>query len=141
MDFRILGPLEVHDDGRPLALGGTKQRALLALLLLHANRVVPRDRLIDELWATDPPDPARTALQVQVSGLRKALGRERIVTDSPGYLVRVEPGELDVERFEQLVASGDADAALELWRGPALAGLDASFAAAERARLDEQRLL
>ena len=74
MEFRILGPLEVVDDGRKLALGGVKQRSLLALLLLQPNRVVSRDRLIDELWDTAPPETARTALQVHVSGLRKSLG-------------------------------------------------------------------
>src|SRR5438445_1937002 len=104
MDFRILGPLEVVADGQEVPLGGAKQRALLALLLLHANRVVSRDRLIDELWETDPPETARTALQVHVSHLRKALGRDRIVTQAPGYLVRVEPDELDLERFERLVS-------------------------------------
>ena len=151
MEFRILGPLEVVDDGRKLALGGVKQRSLLALLLLQPNRVVPRDRLIDELWDTAPPETARTALQVHVSGLRKTLGRERILTQAPGYLVRIEPGELDLDRFEQLLGGGDrgdsagaAEAmreALALWRGPPLGDLDDSFARAERARLEEQRLL
>src|SRR4029079_14383443 len=105
MEFRILGPLEVADDGRLLALGGTKQRALLALLLLRANEVVSRDRLIDELWDGSPPDSGRTALQVDVSQLRKALGRDMIVTQPPGYLIRIESGELDLHRFEQLVAA------------------------------------
>ena len=151
MEFRILGPLEVVADGQEVPLGGAKQRALLALLLLHPNRVVSRDRLIDELWATDPPETARTALQVHVSHLRKAIGRDRIVTQAPGYLVRVEPDELDLERFERLLGSVDrgdsavaAEAlreALALWRGPPLGGLDDSFAQAERARLEEQRLL
>jgi DNA-binding SARP family transcriptional activator len=150
MDFRILGPLEVVADGQEVPLGGAKQRALLALLLLHPNRVVSRDRLIDELWETDPPETARTALQVHVSHLRKALGRDRIVTQAPGYLVRVEPDELDLERFDRLLGSVDrgdsavaAEAlreALALWRGPPLGGLDGSFAQAERARLEEQRL-
>ena len=151
MEFRILGPLEVVADGQEVPLGGAKQRALLALLLLHPNRVVSRDRLIDELWSTDPPETARTALQVHVSHLRKAIGRDRIVTQAPGYLVRVEPDELDLERFERLLGSVDrgdsavaAEAlreALALWRGPPLGGLDDSFAQAERARLEEQRLL
>jgi DNA-binding SARP family transcriptional activator len=151
MDFRILGPLEVVADGQKVPLGGAKQRALLALLLLHPNRVVSRDRLIDELWETDPPETARTALQVHVSHLRKALGRDRIVTQDPGYLVRVEPDELDLERFERLlgsvdrgdsaVAAGVLREALALWRGPPLGGLDDSFAQAQRARLEEQRLL
>src|SRR5439155_2335754 len=107
MEFRILGPLQVLDEGRELPLGGAKQRSLLALLLLQPNRVVSRDRLIDELWDTAPPETARTALQVHVSGLRKSLGRERIVTQAPGYLVRIEPGELDLDRFEQLLGGVD----------------------------------
>jgi YVTN family beta-propeller protein len=151
MEFRILGPLEVVDDGRKLPLGGAKQRALLALLLLHPNRVVSRDRLIDELWDTDPPETARTALQVHVSQLRKVLGRDRIVTQAPGYLVRVESDELDLERFERLLgnvdrtdSAGAAETlrqALSIWRGPPLGGFDGGFAEAERARLEEQRLL
>jgi DNA-binding SARP family transcriptional activator/DNA-binding beta-propeller fold protein YncE len=149
MEFRILGPLEVEEDGRLLKLGGAKQRAVLALLLLHANEVVSRDRLIDELWGASPPDTAQTALQVYVSQLRKELGRDAIVTQSPGYLIRVRPGELDLDRFERLVEQArDDDApgaaarlrdALRLWRGEALADLD-SVARSERARLEEQRL-
>ena len=104
MEFRILGPLEVEDEGRLLKLGGAQQRAVLALLLLHANDVVPRERLIDELWGGEPPDTARTALQVHVSQLRKLLGSDRIETRSPGYALHVEPGELDLERFQDLVA-------------------------------------
>ncbi len=108
MDFRILGPLEAEEDGRLLALGGAKQRALLALLLLHANEVVPRDRLIDELWGERPPETAATALQGYVSGLRKTLGSERIVTRAPGYLLSIEPDALDVGRFERLAHDGRA---------------------------------
>src|SRR5262249_43961772 len=103
MEFRILGPLEVEEDGRLLKLGGAKQRALLAILLLHANEVVSRDRLIDALWGGEAPETARTALQVHVSQLRKALGPHVIVTRSPGYLIQVRPGALDLERFENLV--------------------------------------
>src|SRR5687767_2475321 len=102
MEFRILGPLEVLDEGRLLDLGGAKQRALLAVLLLNVNRVVSSDRLVDALWGERAPDTAQKALQVYVSGLRKALGRERIATRAPGYELRVEPGELDLHRFEQL---------------------------------------
>ena len=108
MEFRILGPLEVEDEGRLLKLGGAQQRAVLALLLLHANDVVPRERLIDELWGGEPPDTARTALQVHVSQLRKLLGSDRIETRSPGYALHVEPGELDLERFQDLVAQARA---------------------------------
>src|SRR5262245_53564610 len=104
MDFRILGPLEVSDEGRALKLGGAKQRALLALLLLHANEPVSRDRLIDELWGEEVPETAATAIQVHVSQLRKSLGRDLIVTQSPGYLIQVRDGELDLDRFERLVA-------------------------------------
>src|SRR6266487_1117978 len=87
MEFRILGPLEVIGDGRPLSIGGVSQRALLALLLLHANEVVSSDRLLDELWADGPPASGATALQVRVSQLRKALGPagERLETKTPGY--------------------------------------------------------
>ncbi len=149
MEFRILGSLEVEHEGELLKLGSAKQRAVLALLLLHANDVVPRERLIDELWGGEPPETARTALQVYVSQLRKALGRDVIVTKAPGYLIRVGPEELDLERFESLVDdAGGEDAAgaakllrdaLRLWRGPALEELD-PVARSERARLDEQRL-
>ena len=150
MEFRILGPLEVLEEGRSVALGGAKQRALLAVLLLRANEVVSRDRLIDELWGGEPPDTAHTALQVHVSQLRKLLGRDTIVTQTPGYLIRVSDGELDLHRFERLVATSHmeepAQAArllregLALWRGAPLAELGDSSARAERARLEEQRL-
>ena len=150
VEFRILGPLEVLEDGHPVPLGGSKQRALLASLLLHANKVVSRDRLIDELWGASPPETAPTALQVHVSQLRKALGRDLILTQPPGYLIRVGDGELDLDRFEQLVAAAPAEEpvqaarllreGLALWRGAPLAELSDSFAPAERRRLEEQRL-
>ena len=150
MEFRILGPLQVLDEGRELPLGGAKQRALLARLLLEPNRVVSRDRLIDELWAASPPDTAATALQVYVSQLRKALGRDRILTRPPGYLLQVGDGDLDLHRFERLVATAreeEPDQAarllrdgLALWHGAPLAELGDGFARAERARLEEQRL-
>src|SRR5919198_5009786 len=150
MEFRILGPLQVLDEGRELPLGGAKQRALLAVLLLDRNRVVSRDRLIDELWHTDPPETAPTALQVYVSQLRKTLGRDLILTQPPGYLIRVGDGELDLHRFERLVARARAEEpaqaarllreGLALWRGAPLAELGDSFARAERARLEEQQL-
>ena len=141
MEFRILGPLEVLDhDGRPLVLGGAKQRALLAVLLLHAGEVVSAERLIDELWGEDPPKSARSILQVYVANLRKALEPARarrtaggvLRTRPPGYLVEVGPDDLDLARFERLagpgragLAAADAEeaaellrGALELWRGP-----------------------
>jgi DNA-binding SARP family transcriptional activator/streptogramin lyase len=149
IEFRILGSLEAVEDGLQVPLGGSKQRGLLGLLLLHANRVVSRDRLIDELWDGSPPETAATALQVHVSGLRKALGREAIATQAPGYKAVVLPGALDLDLFEALVAkarSEDAERsaellgeALDLWRGPALADLDDSIGRTERAQLEEQR--
>jgi DNA-binding SARP family transcriptional activator len=151
MEFRILGPLEVEEEGRLLNLGGAKQRSVLAFLLLHANEVVSRDRLIDELWGGEPPETASTAVQVHVSQLRKVLGRDAIVTRAPGYLIRVQDGELDLHRFEHLVdeARGQEPAlaaerlreALSLWRGAPLAEIALSpTTAAERSRLEEQRL-
>src|SRR5881392_1206738 len=110
MEFRILGPLEVSDDGRSLAVGGASQRALLALLLLHANEVVSSERLLDELWNEEPPSSGATALQVRVSQLRKALGAsaDRLETRPPGYALRVGRGELDLDRFSHLVEEADA---------------------------------
>jgi DNA-binding SARP family transcriptional activator len=155
MEFRILGPLEAWDGGRELALGGRKPRALLALLLLHPNEVVPADRLIDELWGEDSPERAAAALRVNVSRLRKALAQDVLTTRSPGYVVRVEPDTLDLHRFERLVDEGrsslsrgladDASRrlreALSLWRGQPLADFAYdSFAQAAIARLEEIRL-
>ena len=155
MEFRILGPLEVSDGGVELALGGPRPRALLALLLLHPNEVVAGDRLIDELWGEQSPDRAAGALRVNVSRLRKALPEGVLRTRPPGYVVRVEPEQLDLHRFERLVDEGRsllarrlaADAAerlrdaLSLWRGPALADFAyEAFAQAAIGRLDEIRL-
>jgi len=141
MDFRILGPLEVLEDGRALDLGGQKQRALLAVLLLEANRVVSSGRLIEALWEEEPPDTALKALQVYVSQLRKLLGKERLQTRAPGYCLRVEEGELDVQRFQQLLERGEHHEALALWRGPPLAEfVYRRFAQSEIARLEELRL-
>jgi DNA-binding SARP family transcriptional activator len=144
MEFRILGPLEVVDDERPLELGGQQQRALLVLLLLEANRVVSRDRLIRALWDDDPPDTAQKALQVYVSNLRKRLGADRIVTKAPGYSVRVEAQELDLDRFERLAGEGGRPQllqALALWRGRPLEEFaHRRFALSEIARLEERRL-
>src|SRR5207244_4923565 len=152
MEFWILGPLEAHDGGSRISLGGGKQRALLGVLLLHANESVSSERLVDELWGDQPPARAHKLVQGYVSALRKLLGPARVVTRSPGYLVRVEGGELDALEFDRLVAaartaqepSDKADRlreALELWRGSALADLRLEgFAAREAERLDEQRL-
>ena len=106
MEFRILGPLEVRVDGDAVALGGRRPRALLAVLLLHANEVVPAERLVDELWGEDTPERAAAALRVNVSRLRKVLRPDVLTTRSPGYLVRVGPDELDLHRFERLADEG-----------------------------------
>ena len=141
MEFRILGPLEVLADGQTCDLGGQKQRTLLAVLLLEANRVVPSDRLIDALWEDDPSETAQKALQVYVSQLRKTLGRERLETKASGYLLRVGSGELDLGRFEELRDQGKLREALALWRGPPLADFAYHrFAQGEIVRLDELRL-
>ena len=151
MDYRILGPLEVLDGSRRLPLGGPKQRALLALLLLHANEPVSADALIDRLWGERPPATAAKVLQVQVWRLRKTLGSDAVITRAPGYLLQVGADELDLARFEQLVgeARGAAPAAaaatlreaLALWRGTPLADVaHEEFAGAEVARLEELRL-
>ena len=106
MEFRILGPLEVWDGGAEVPVGGRKPRALLALLLLHPNQVVPADRLIDELWDEHSPEHAADALRVNVSRLRKALPRDALTTRSPGYVLQLQPDELDLHRFERLVDEG-----------------------------------
>ena len=149
MDFSILGSVEAVLDGRVLSLGGPRQRALLARLLVDANRVVSADRLTADLWEA-PPQDAHGALQNQVSRLRKVLG-DRLVTKAPGYLLRVEPGELDLDRFRSLVAEAGSTADLSsrsrllreadsLFSGGPLADVDAPFAASEAAALDELRL-
>ncbi len=158
LGFLILGPFEVHVDGVPLVLGPRQQRALLAALTLRANELVSSERLIDELWPEDPPDTADHLVHVYVSRLRKALGeagRTILVTRPPGYELLIERGQLDLHRFEDLVAAarrasddGRFDEAsdllreaLGLWRGPALADLvSESFARADAERLNEQRL-
>src|SRR6476620_9526497 len=106
MQYRVLGPLEVRDGEESLPLAGAKQRAVLALLLLHANQVLSRDRLIDELWGDKPPATAVQSLQVYVSRLRKLLPEGALATRAPGYLLEVDPDELDLRRFERLLAEG-----------------------------------
>jgi YVTN family beta-propeller protein len=151
VEFRILGPLEVVGDDGPVALGGGRERALLALLLLRANEVVRADSLIDDLWRGEPPASATKALQVYVSRLRKRLGADVVATRARGYAVIVAADQLDLTRFERLVdearGAGPVEAAsklrhaLSLWRGPPLPELaDEPFAQAEVARLDELRL-
>ena len=150
MDFRVLGPLTVEDERGPLRLDGPRVRALLAFLLLHANTPVSTSDLLDELWGEDLPKSGATAVQNAVARLRKALG-DRVVTEGAAYLVRVEPRELDLQRFRDLVAEA-ADApteqraaqlreALGLWRGEALGSIgSAAFVTRERARLEGERL-
>jgi DNA-binding SARP family transcriptional activator len=140
MEFRILGPLEVVDEGRQVDFGGAKQRALLTIFLLHANEVVSTDRLIEALWEEEPPETAQKALQVYVSQLRKTLGKERLETKAPGYRLRVEEDELDLARFQRLAEEKPREA-LALWRGEPLAEFSYQrFAQAEIARLEELRL-
>jgi DNA-binding SARP family transcriptional activator len=156
MEVRLLGSLELAEDGRPVAVGGVRQRAVLALLVLHANQVVPAERLLVELWGEDAPPTAVNALQAAVSRLRRVLPPGRLITRPVGYLFRAAPHEVDVDRFEQLLAGGrealaGGDAAeaaetlrraLALWRGPALADFRFDpFAQAEIARLEELRLV
>ena len=151
----MLGPLEVvGDGGAALAIGTGRQRALLGLLILRANELLESDRLVEELWGESPPPTAHKMLHNQVSGLRQVLGRNgRLETHGSAYRLNVAPGERDVDRFEELVARGRAQAqsdperaaedlrqALGLWRGPPLADLAfESFAQTEIARLEERR--
>src|SRR3954447_10906176 len=156
MEFQILGPLEVRSERGAVGLEGLKPRAVLAVLLLHANEPVSAERLAVALWGQDAPAGAVKTVQVHVSRLRKALGDPEAVSTTPaGYRLRVRAGELDAERFAHGVEAGRhalgaglperaaalLREALELWRGPPLAGVEVEpFAAAEIARLDEQRL-
>jgi DNA-binding SARP family transcriptional activator len=152
VEFRILGPLEARDAERAVALGGAKQRGVLAILLTRLGEVVSRDRLIDELWAGEPPPSSVSILQTYISHLRKALGHDVLVTKASGYAVDLEGHELDLQRFERLLDEArdkepDAAAALlrealGLWRGPALADFAYEpFAQGEIARLEELRLV
>ena len=111
VEFAVLGPVEVRVDGRALSLGGPKQRALLALLLLNRNQVVSRDRLIDSLWGERAPASAQRSLDTYVSRLRGLVGSDRIERHPPGYLLHVGPGELDADRFEAMLEQGRAAAA------------------------------
>jgi YVTN family beta-propeller protein len=154
-EFRVLGPLEVRENGHPLELGGGKQRALLAVLLLGGGETVSTDRLIDALWGETPPARAPSSLHSYVSRLRRTLGSDRLVRTTHGYQLVLEPGELDLDRFERLLADGrrlrergDAseaaktlEEALDLWHGAPLADFTYEpFAASEIARLEELQL-
>ena len=155
MEFRVLGSIEVFEEGNgSIQLGGPKQRAVFAHLLLRANHLVPAEVLIDEVWGEEPPETARNALQSYASHLRKALGAERLEGSRSGYRLRAAASELDAERFQSILrdarrllpidpsaAVGAFNHALDLWRGPAFADLAGETSLqAEAARLDEQRL-
>ena len=151
LDIRILGPLEVSDEAGPIALGGQRQRALLAMLALEPSRVVATDRLVDLLWGEDAPKTALASLQNGVAQLRKVLGADVVETRAPGYVLRIEPEQVDACRFERALADARRlpaperrerlAAALGMWRGPALAEFAfQSFSQSEMRRLDELRL-
>jgi DNA-binding SARP family transcriptional activator/tetratricopeptide (TPR) repeat protein len=155
MRVRILGPFHLEDGGRQITIGGVRQRAVLAGLLLHANEAVPSEQLLVELWGEDSPPSAANALQAAVSRLRRVLPPGRLMTTGPGYMLRIFPAELDIAQFEQLIFEGrDAlaagaaaeavqllDQAMTLWRGPPLADFRYEpFAQAEIARLEELQL-
>ena len=162
MEFGVLGPLQVRSDGRPVQVGAPMQRALLAALLLHANQVVPAEKLIDYLWDQTPPPSARTTLQNYILRLRRLLparperaARPLLVTRAPGYLLQLRPGELDLDRFQRLVADARASTAqgqferaasllrdaLALWRGPPLCDVASeTLRRMHLPRLEDQRL-
>lgn len=154
MRARLLGPLELEHGGESLPLGSRGQRALLARLLLDANRTIAIDRLVDDLWGEDVPSTAVKMIQIHVSRLRKALPAGVLVTRPRGYALEMDPEAVDLVRFERLREQGRAAlavgsarraavhlrAALALWRGPALAEFDEPFAAIEAARLEELHL-
>ncbi len=150
-EFRLLGPFEVRVDEESIALRGGRERALLALLVVNANRAVARGRLIDELWDQQPPGEALKAIHVYVSRLRKFLPEGMIVTRGHAYTLVVNPERVDLLRFERLVetasklppdeASSTLSVALALWQGPPLVELDDSaFVRVERQRLESLRV-
>src|SRR5829696_509671 len=154
MRFGILGPLEVRDGDVPVRLGGRRQRALLARLLIDPNRTVAVDRLVDDLWGDSVPESAVKMVHIYVSQLRKLLPHGMLVTRAPGYAVELEPEAVDVARFTRLhgegraaLAAGDPATAaarlreaLGLWRGAALAEFSEPFAQTEGAHLEELHL-
>ena len=151
LEFRLLGPLEARSDGVAIELGGPKQRAVLAVLLLDAGRTVSTDRLVDALWGEQPPRTASTSLQNFVSQLRKQLGADVLATKAPGYLLRIDPLQVDANRAQALLAEArrappderveKLREAIAMWRGPPLEefGFEV-FAQGEIARLEELRL-
>jgi DNA-binding SARP family transcriptional activator/predicted ATPase len=155
MRIRILGPFQLEDGGRQITVGGFRQRAVLADLVLNANEVIPSEQLLVELWGEDAPPSAANALQAAISRLRRVLPADRLITTGRGYMLRLFPAEVDAAQFEQLISEGrDAlsaevaaeavqllDQAMTLWRGPPLTDFRYEpFAQAEIARLEELRL-
>jgi DNA-binding SARP family transcriptional activator len=155
MRVRILGPFHLEDGGRRVMIGGVRQRAVLADLLLHANEVVPSEQILVDLWGEDAPPSTANALQAAISRLRRLLPPGRLTTTAPGYILRIFPAELDATQFEQLIFEGRdtlaagrtaeavqlLDQAMTLWRGPPLADFRYEpFAQAEIARLEELQL-
>src|SRR4051795_8958723 len=147
MRVGVLGPLEASVGGRPIALGGAKQRSLFAILALNAGATVPTERIVEALWGEDPPASAAKMVQLHVSHLRRALtdagdgAAAAIVTRPGGYALDLDAGELDLLQFEQLMACGASRKALALWRGPPLGDAAGEpFAEAEIRRLEELRL-
>jgi DNA-binding SARP family transcriptional activator len=152
LEFRILGPLEVLVDDRPLPVGGRRQRALLTALLLQPRQVVPTEQLISDLWGDEPPKTAATSLHNLVSQLRKQVGADVLVTQAPGYVLRVPSDRIDAYRFERALADArrlrpadrrdHLEGALGMWRGPPLAEFAFDdFAQPEIRRLGELRLV
>jgi len=152
LEYRLLGPLEVVGEEGPLALGGQRQRALLAVLLLEAGRVVSTDRLIELVYGKEPPKTATTSLHNSISALRRTLGTGTVETRAPGYVLRVESEQTDAGRFERLISAARSAGlaeratmlrdALALWRGPALAEFAyEDFAMPEARRLEDLRLV
>lgn len=154
MEFRLLGPLEVVSSGDQIAVTAARQQAVLAYMLLEAGRVVSVDRIVDVLWGDRPPKTARSQVQITVSGLRQRLGGRVIVTQFPGYAIKVPPESIDLAYFEKLLDSGARAAAgqclpeavrafraaLALWRGPALEGVQSEALRNMAIRLNESRV-
>src|SRR5215217_6757226 len=151
LEFRILGSLEVLDEGSPIPLGGRNQRAVLALLLLRANQPVSSERLVDQLWGEHPPRTATTSLQNAVVQLRKLLGPGLLLTRPTGYVLELDADQLDLTRFERLVREARSAEpqhkavllrdALGVWHGSPLADLESeTFAQGEIHRLEDLRL-
>ena len=148
LEYRVLGPVQVLADGEPLLLGGTQQRALLAILVLNANRAVSTDQLIESLWPRKPPGRPQTAVQGYVSALRKLLGRDAIETVGGGYMLRASPDRLDLELFERLLSeahaqldAGDAGGAAETCRRALSSGVAVRLPTSATRRLRSRRSL